>query len=66
MIPSFCDALRRSINETIEARREDLERGSSHDERARGEIRALRVVLETIADLEDRARRQAAGADDMF
>lgn len=66
MIPSFCDALRRTINETIEARRGDLERGGSNDERARGEIRALRGVLETIADLEDRARRHAAGEDDMF
>lgn len=66
MIVSFCDALRREINTTIEARREDLERGGGNDERDRGEIKGLRKVLETITDLEARARRQESGADDMF
>lgn len=66
MILSFCDALRRSITETIEARRDDLERGAGNDDKSRGEIRGLREVLQTITDLEDRARRQAAGEDDMF
>lgn len=66
MILSFCDALRRSITETIEARREDLERGGGNDDKTRGELKGLREVLETIADLEIRARRQESGADDMF
>ncbi len=65
MITSFCDALRRSINEDIEARRGDLERGGGNDDRARGEIKGLRNVLDMIDDLEARARRQENG-DDML
>ncbi len=65
MITSFCDTLRRSIKDDIEARRDHLERGMGVDERHRGEIYAMRRVLDMIDDLESRARRQENG-DDML
>ena len=65
MITSFCDTLRRSIKDDIEARRDNLERGIGADERVRGEIYAMRRILDMVDDLEDRARRQEAG-DDML
>jgi hypothetical protein len=65
VITSFCDTLRRSIKDDIEARRDHLERGMGVDERHRGEIYAMRRVLDMIDDLESRARRQENG-DDML
>jgi hypothetical protein len=65
VITSFCDTLRRSIKDDIEARRDHLERGMGVDERHRGEIYSMRRVLDMIDDLESRARRQENG-DDML
>lgn len=65
MITSFCDVLRRSINEDIEARRDQLEKGVGSVDATRGELYAMRRILDMITDLEDRARRQENG-DDML
>lgn len=67
MITSFCAALRRDLNEGITSRLAELERGRGSreaDEKLRGELFGLRYAIDSVVELEERARKTAG--DDMF
>jgi hypothetical protein len=68
MIQSFCTVLRRDLNEAVESRLAELERGRGSreaDEKLRGELFGLRYAIESVSALEERARRNE-DSDDML